>query len=115
MLQRLRAALKRNFSDQPASRQLRPNELRLDVIREERLRRESRRVELATSRPQLSVEEQRTRRAEASSAVPMPTREVPLCLSALKTRSGLRQAWLLKEILGPPMALRHPQTSDNDL
>jgi hypothetical protein len=24
----------------------------------------------------------------------------------LKTRSGLRQAWLLKEILSPPLALR---------
>jgi hypothetical protein len=24
----------------------------------------------------------------------------------LKTRSGVRQAWLLKEILSPPLALR---------
>jgi hypothetical protein len=29
-------------------------------------------------------------------------------MAALKTRSGLRQAWLLKEILGSPLALRDP-------
>ncbi len=29
-------------------------------------------------------------------------------MSALKSRSGLRQAWMLKEILGPPAALRGP-------
>ncbi len=28
--------------------------------------------------------------------------------SALKSRSGLRQAWVLKEVLGPPVALRGP-------
>jgi hypothetical protein len=36
----------------------------------------------------------------------MPTRPAPSRLSALTTRSGLRQAWLLKEILSPPLALR---------
>jgi hypothetical protein len=33
-------------------------------------------------------------------------------MAVLKTRSGLRQAWLLKEILGPPLALRDPSTDD---
>jgi hypothetical protein len=28
--------------------------------------------------------------------------------SVLKSRSGLRQAWVLKEVLGPPVALRGP-------
>ena len=30
-------------------------------------------------------------------------------ISALKSRSGLRQAWVLKEVLGPPVALRGPR------
>jgi hypothetical protein len=113
MIQRLRDAL-RGLSDQPPNRQFRPNELRREVIREERLRRETRRVEPVASRPQLSVEEQRARRAQPSPALAMPTREAPPRLSALATRSGLRQAWLLKEILGPPLALRDPRTGGND-
>jgi hypothetical protein len=42
----------------------------------------------------------------------VPARQVPSHVSALKTRSGLRQAWLLKEILGPPPALRGPFGDD---
>jgi hypothetical protein len=34
-------------------------------------------------------------------------------MAALKTRSGLRQAWLLKEILGPPLALRDRDNVDH--
>jgi hypothetical protein len=34
-------------------------------------------------------------------------------MAALKTRSGLRQAWLLKEILGPPLALRNPYDDEH--
>jgi hypothetical protein len=33
-------------------------------------------------------------------------------ISALKSRSGLRQAWVLKEVLGPPVALRGPHDDD---
>jgi hypothetical protein len=43
----------------------------------------------------------------------VPARQVPSQVSALKTRSGLRQAWLLKEILGPPLALRDPFSDDD--
>lgn len=113
MLQRLRDAL-RELSDQPPNHQFRPNELRREVVRAERLRREPHRVEPVPTRPQLSAEEQRARRAESSMASAVPARQVPSQVSALKTRSGLRQAWLLKEILGPPMALRDPRTVGND-
>ena len=115
MLQHLREALERELIDQAPHRQPRPNELRREVVREERLRREAPRVAPVTNRPQLSAEEQRARRAQSSPAPAMPAREVPSHISALRTRSGLRQAWLLKEILSPPMALRDPQTGDNDL
>jgi hypothetical protein len=33
-------------------------------------------------------------------------------IAALKTRSGLGQAWLLKEILSPPLALRDRYDDD---
>jgi hypothetical protein len=112
MLRRLRDVLQREYSDQPLNRQFRPNELRRDVVRAERLRRESYRVEPAPTRPQLSAEEQRARRAEPSMASAVPARQVPSQVSALKTRSGLRQAWLLKEILGPPLAQRGQTDED---
>src|SRR3954452_8718727 len=115
MMQRLRDALRRESPDQSLNRQLRPNELRQDVVRAERLRRESHRVEPAPTRPQLSAEELRARRAASSTASAVPARQVPPHVSALKTWSGLRQARLLKEILGPPPALRDPWTSDKDL
>ena len=106
MMQRLRDALQREFIDQSLDRQFRPNELSRDVVRAERLRRESHRVEPVPTRPQPAAEEQRARRAESSMAPAVPARRVPSHVSALRTRSGLRQAWLLKEILSPPMALR---------
>jgi hypothetical protein len=107
MMQRLRDALRHGRSVEPIHRQYRPNELRLDVVRAERMRREERRVEPAASRPARSLEELRERRPQ--DPVPGPaTRslQIPKQFAALKTRSGLRQAWLLKEILGPPLALR---------
>ena len=42
MMQRLRQALRRDFSSQIPQGPLRPNELRRDVVREERLRRQAR-------------------------------------------------------------------------
>ncbi len=113
MMQRLRDALQREYTDQSLPRQFRPNELSRDVVRAERLRRDSHRVEPAPTRPQLSAEEQRARRAEPSMASAVPARQVPSHVSALRTRSGLRQAWLLKEILGPPLALRDPFSDDD--
>ena len=113
MLRRLRDVLQREYTDQSFNRQFRPNELRRDVVSAERLRRESRGVATAPTRPQLWAEEQRARRAEPSMASSVPARQVPSHISALKTRSGLRQAWLLKEILGPPLALRDAFSDDN--
>ncbi len=113
MMQRLRDALQREFTEQSLDRQFRPNELSRDVVRAERLRRESHRAEPVPTRPQPSAEEQRARRAEPSTASAVPARQVPSHVSALKTRSGLRQAWLLKEILSPPMALRDPSSDDD--
>jgi hypothetical protein len=116
MMQRLRDALRQGRSIVPPSRQFRPNELRLDVVRAERLRREARRTELAAAPPGRSLEELRERRppeplpAPAARSEPMRQQ-----IAALKTRSGLRQAWLLKEILSPPLALRGTQTGDNEL
>ena len=112
MLRRLRDILQREYTDQSLNRQFRPNELRRDVVSAERLRRESHRVEPTPTRPQLSAEEQRARRAEPSMASAVSARQVPSHVSALTTRSGLRQAWLLKEILNPPMALRDPFSDD---
>ncbi len=115
MMQRLRDALGRGRSAEPPSRQFRPNELRLDVARAERLRREARRTEPAAAPPGRSLEELRPRRPQE--ALPAPaTRSLPARqqFAALKTRSGLRQAWLLKEILSPPLALRDLSIDNHD-
>ena len=113
MMQRLLDTLRHASSAEPPNRQYRPNELRLDVARAERLRRETRRTEPAPGPPGRSLEELRERRPRE----PLPTpaaRSLPARqqFAALKTRSGLRQAWLLKEILSPPMALRDRYDDD---
>jgi hypothetical protein len=38
-----------------------------------------------------------------------PATTEPALTSVLTSRSGLRQAWVLKEVLGPPVALRGPR------
>jgi hypothetical protein len=112
MMQRLRSALRGERSGEPLNRQYRPNELRLDQVRAERLRRDARRAEPLSSQPGRSLEELQARASvtrEAPAADPA-TRPRPGAsqIAALKTRTGLRQAWLLKEILGPPLTLRDP-------
>jgi hypothetical protein len=113
MIQRLRDALRQGRSTEQSYRQYRPNELRLDVVRAERLRRDARRVEPAAGPPGRSLEELRERRLPeplpAPAARPRPATQR---IATLKTRSGLRQAWLLKEILSPPLALRGPYDND---
>jgi hypothetical protein len=115
MMQRLREALRHASSAEPPNRQYRPNELRPDVVRAERLRRETRRTEPAPRQPVRSLEERQARGLRES--VPAPAiqpRPAPTQFAALKTRSGLRQAWLLKEILSPPLALRDRNDDDRD-
>lgn len=115
MWERLRDALLRDLAEQPPNRPLRPNELRREVVRDERLRREPGRSEPLANRQGRSPEEQRARPASASVPPPAPARAAPPQVSALRTQSGLRQAWLLKEILGPPAALRDPYNGPDDL
>jgi hypothetical protein len=116
MMQRLRDALRRERSTAPRERQYRPNELRLDLVRAERLRREARHAAPISSQSARSLEELPEPGSQESAAAEPATRPRPVArhIAALKTRSGLRQAWRLKEILSPPLALRHPQTGDND-
>jgi hypothetical protein len=107
MIQRLRDALHPGQSAEQPYRQYRPNELRLDVVRAERLRRDARRAEPAADQPGRSLEELRERRPQEPLPAPAArSRPAPQRIAALKTRSGLRQAWLLKEILSRPLALR---------
>ena len=111
MTQHLRDALRRGRST-PPERQYRPNELRLDLVRAERLRREARRAEPLSSQQAPSLEEPQAQEpGSLESPTPTPAigpHSVAKQIAALKTRSGLRQAWLLKEILDPPLALRAP-------
>ena len=113
MMQRLRDALRRGRSAEQPHRQYRPNELRLDEIRAERLRREARRVEPAVGPPGRSLEELGVRRPQEPLPAPAArSHRASRQIASLKTRSGLRQAWLLKEILAPPLALRDPFNDD---
>src|ERR671913_1123990 len=103
MMQRLRDALRRSRSVEPPHRQYRPNELRLDTVRADRLRRDALRAEPAASQPGRSPEELQVRRPrETPAAAAAHMRPAPRQIASLKTRSGLRQAWLLKEILDVP-------------
>ena len=113
MVRRLLDAILRGV-DEPPGRPLRPNELRRDTARAERLRLEALRAEAATSQPGRPPEERREQR-EPNDAPPRtrPAGERRL-VTALMSRSGLRQAWLLKEILGPPRAVRGPYRDGPD-
>jgi hypothetical protein len=115
MMQRLRDALRRGRFTEPPDRQYRPNEFRVDTARADRMRHEVRRPAPAHRLPVRSLEEQRARGPrEELPALDTQPRSVPRMISALKTRSGLRQAWLLKEILGPPLAMRNSSSDDSD-
>ncbi|MBA3450618.1 MAG: hypothetical protein H0T18_05335 [Chloroflexia bacterium] len=105
MIARTLVALRRRLAGQPPPRQLRPTELRRDVVRAERLRREATAVSSVTAQP-LTLEEQRPRRVRVEPPQPPSAEREPWQKSALRSRSSLRQALLLKEILDPPLALR---------
>ena len=107
MIGRALDAMRRRVGE-PADRPPRPNELRRDVARAERLRQEARRVEAATDQPRRPPEGGREQRAAGDAARAGHPDDQPRPLTALASRSGLRRAWLVKEILGPPRALGGP-------
>jgi hypothetical protein len=108
MIRRIRDALRRRVAGPAPEHQDRPNALRRDVVRAERLRREALQEEMSVRASRPTPEEQRIPReraptmSDAPAAIPNPLTRM------LTSRSGLRQAWVLIEILGPPVALRDP-------
>jgi hypothetical protein len=106
MIERLRHALRRETmsSSAPPSR---PNQLSLEAARAERLRRESERGAQIRSVPERPPEEP-WERQELMTATTRPRERKSWPVSARSSRSDMRRAWLLKEILGPPRALRSP-------
>ena len=110
MIGRVLDALRRRgggSADQP----LRPNELRLETVRAERLRREATRTRGGALPARGSPEEQPEPVAPAVGTRREERQDHRSPLAALTTRSGLRQAWLAAEILGPPLALRGPDAN----
>ena len=112
MIRRFFAALRRGTAEQGPPHPPRPNELTREMVRAERLRREMREP-LRQTAPQPGTERaQRTPvRVPPAPAVP----SAPPLTAALKSRSNVRQALLLKEILGPPAGLRWPRDRDPEL
>ena len=107
MIGRTLEAVRRRVGE-PAERSPRPNELRRDVARAERLRREALRIEAAASQPRHPPEELRGQQGREAGGPAVRGGGEPRLAAALMSRSGLRQAWLVTEILGPPRALRGP-------
>ncbi|MBA2597291.1 MAG: hypothetical protein H0V00_11785 [Chloroflexia bacterium] len=105
MIARLWNLVQRGRRDQPP-RHLRPNELRRGVVRAERLRREALATRPVLDRQQRSPEEQQPRRPPVAPPQATTVTAERFRTAALRSRSGLRQALLLKEILDPPVALR---------
>jgi hypothetical protein len=108
MIGRILDALRRSLVEQAPERQYRPNELRREVVRAGRLPQEARQADAAARATRRAPEEELAprERLPASSDAQATTKRA--MISALKSRSRLRQAWVLKEILGPPAALRGP-------
>ena len=109
MIGRALAAVRRRVGE-PAERPPRPNELRRDAARAERLRREALRADAAASQPRHPPEEQRGQQGREAGGPAVRGDDAPRLVTELASRSGLRQAWLVAEILGPPRALRGPHT-----
>lgn len=93
----------RGHPGEPSAPPLRPNELRREVVQAERRRREA--LAAAVASPRMGEEE----RPPRERAVTPPVAQVldqAAFPSILKTRVGLRQAWLMKEILDAPVGMR---------
>lgn len=91
---------------------IRPNELRREVVQAERQRREARRTPAAA--PRVPFDEATAPRLRPPVAASQPVAAVNPVVRALQSRSGLRQAWLMTEILGPPVALRGARHEDRE-
>jgi hypothetical protein len=109
MIGRILDALQRRLVEQAPQRQYRPNELRREVVRAGRLHQEARQSDTAARTSRRAPEEERAPRARLPASPTAPATTDRALISALKSRSGLRQAWVLKEVLGPPVALRSPR------
>jgi hypothetical protein len=90
---------------EPAVPYSRPNELRLEAVRAERLRREAQGQQRAARFPPVS-EEQMQRREPPPATVKAAPR--PALVMRPLSRAELRRAIVLGEIIGPPLALRDP-------
>ena len=108
MIGRILDALRRSVTEQGPKRQDRPNELRREVVRAGRLRQEVMPADAVTRASPRAREEERAPRGRVLASPDTPATTKRALTSVLTTRSGLRQAWMLKEVLGPPVALRAP-------
>jgi hypothetical protein len=108
MIGRIFDALRRRVTEQGSERQERPNELRREAVRAGRLRQEAMQSDAAARASPRAREEERAPRERLPASPDAPVTTERALVSALKSRSGLRQAWVLKEVLGPPVALRGP-------
>lgn len=113
MIRRFLDTLHRELADQMPERQFRPNELSREVARAERLRREARQAR--APRPAVPPQAEEQTRRERPAPTPTPQSDATSVTRSLKSRAELRRAMLLKEILGPPAALRWPRSGDLDL
>ncbi len=108
MIGRILDALRRSVAEQGSERQYRPNELRREIVRTGRLHQEARQADAVARASRRAPEEERAPRERMPASPDAPVTTERALVSALKSRSGLRQAWVLKEVLGPPVALRGP-------
>ena len=108
MIGRIIDALQRRLVEQAPQRQYRPNELRREVVRTGRLHQEVRQTDATARGSRRAPEEEQAPRERRPASPDAQATTQRALISALKSRSGLRQAWVLKEVLGPPVALRGP-------
>jgi hypothetical protein len=108
MIRRILDALRQRVARPAPEFQHRPNELRRDMVRAERLRREALQAEASARAARPTPEEQRTPQERVPAALDAQAATKRPLLMMLTSRSGQRQALVGKEILGPPVALRAP-------
>ncbi len=109
MIGRIFDVLKQRLAEQAPERQYRPNELRREVVRTGRLNQDARQADVDARASRRAPEEERAPRERMPASPDAQATTERALISALKSRSGLRQAWVLKEVLGPPVALRGPR------